>query len=125
MDAPVVEACTLAGVGQPVQLRVGCTLDTRFHQPVALEGVVAHVGSEPLQLTGPVFIGMEVSMGRYAVVQSGELSVLVTEHAAGTFDAATARASGLADERCRHCRGSIGDDVPSRFPWSGGRHLEP
>ncbi|HWE62198.1 MAG TPA: MlrC C-terminal domain-containing protein, partial [Chloroflexota bacterium] len=52
----------------------------------------------PLRLSGPVFNGMEVSMGRYAVVRSGGLAVLLTERPACTFDPETYRHVGLAVE---------------------------
>lgn len=99
VDAPAVDACTRAGEGRPVRLRVGCTLDPRFHLPVDLEGIVSHLGHASLRLSGPVFTGMEVSMGRYAVVRSGGLSVLLTERPACTFDPHTYRHVGLAPER--------------------------
>ena len=53
VDSPAVDACVRAGAGQAVRLPVGCTLDTRFHQPVTLEGIVRHVGQAPVRLTRP------------------------------------------------------------------------
>jgi microcystin degradation protein MlrC len=99
VDAPAVAACTRAGQDQTVRLRVGCTIDARFHQPVDLQGVVSRIGEEPLRLTGPVFNGMAVSMGRYAVVRNGGLAVLLTERPACTFDPETYRHVGLPVER--------------------------
>jgi len=98
VDAPAVDVCVRAGLGETVNLHVGCTIDGRFHQPATLRGVVAHLGENPLRLSGPVFTGMEVSMGRYAVVQAGKLSVLLTERPACTFDPETFRHVGLPVE---------------------------
>jgi microcystin degradation protein MlrC len=98
VDGPAVEACVRAGEGQIVRLMVGCTLDPRFHRPAPLEGRVTRLGADPLRLTGPVFTGMEVSMGRFAVVRAGELSVLLTERPACTFDPETFRHAGLVVE---------------------------
>jgi microcystin degradation protein MlrC len=98
LDEPAVAACHQAGVGGHVDLWVGATLDPRFHPPVQLEGTVRTLGDESYPLEGPVFTGMEVSMGRYAVVDSGDLSVLLTERAACTFDPATFRHVGLPPE---------------------------
>jgi len=96
VDAPAVAACHRAGIGVGVDLRVGASIDTRFHAPVALSGIVASLrGAEPLALAGPVFAGMEVSMGRAAVVRAGSLHVLLTEQPACTFDVAPFRAMGL------------------------------
>ena len=96
VDAAAVAACHEAGVGASVELRVGASIDTRFHEPVGLSGTVASLrDAEPLALVGPVFAGMEVSMGRAAVVRRGSLHVLLTERPACTFDTAPFRAMGL------------------------------
>jgi len=96
VDAPAVAACFAAGEGARVLLRVGATLDARFHAPVTLDGVVATLREDsPLALAGPVWAGMEVSMGRAAVVRAGALRVLLTEQPACTFDTAPFRAVGL------------------------------
>jgi microcystin degradation protein MlrC len=99
VDAPAVAACFRAGEGQWVNLQVGCTLDPRFHRPAPLEGEVTRLGSDPVRLTGPVFTGMDVSMGRYAVVRYARIWVLLTERPACTFDPETFRHVGLAPER--------------------------
>ncbi len=98
VDTPAVAACFAAGASASVTLDVGCTLDRRFHAPVRLAGRVRALGSEPFRLTGPFLQGSEVSMGRFAVVDSGLLSVLVTERPAYTFDPETYRHVGLWPE---------------------------
>jgi microcystin degradation protein MlrC len=99
VDGPAVAACFAAGAGATVALSVGCTLDRRFHQPVELTGVVRGLGSDPFVLRGPFLRGSEVSMGRYAVVDAGSLSVLLTERPAYTFDPETFRHVGLPPEQ--------------------------
>jgi microcystin degradation protein MlrC len=98
VDQPAVAACHEAGVGAAVDVRVGATLDARFHEPVPLRGRVRAVGGGSFPLEGPVFHGMNVSMGRYAIVDAGDLSVLVTERPACTFDPTTFRHVGLPPE---------------------------
>jgi microcystin degradation protein MlrC len=98
VDVPAVAACFGAGIGALVGLRVGCSYDHRFHRPVPLHGVVRRLGSGPFALTGPIFTGMEVSMGRWAVVDAGNLSVLLTERPAYTFDPETFRQVALPPE---------------------------
>ena len=96
VDAPAVAACHEAGIGASVELEVGASIDTRFHAPVALSGTVASLrAAEPLVLVGPAFAGMDVSMGRAAVVRCGSLHVLLSEQPACTFDVAPFRAMGL------------------------------
>jgi microcystin degradation protein MlrC len=91
-----VAACHDAGIGGHVDLDVGASIDARFHAPVALSGIVASLrAAEPVALAGPVFAGMEVSMGRAAVVRAGSLHVLLSEQPACTFDVAPFRAMGL------------------------------
>jgi microcystin degradation protein MlrC len=94
-DAPAVELCHRAGPGQPVGLSVGCTVDTRFHKPVHLDGTVERVGSGDVMLSGPGYTGMQLSMGRFAVVAVGRLSLLLTERPAISYDPATFAATGL------------------------------
>jgi microcystin degradation protein MlrC len=98
VDGPAVEVCRRAGVGSPVDLLVGCTLDDRFHRPASLVGEVRGLGDGPFALEGPVFRGMAVSMGRWAIVDAGSISVLITELPACTFDPTTYRHVGLPPE---------------------------
>jgi microcystin degradation protein MlrC len=98
VDAPAVAACAAAGVGASVRVRIGCTLDRRFHHPVELVGRVRVLGNDAFRLTGPFLRGSEVTMGRFAVVESAELSVLLTERPAHTFDPETYRHAGLRPE---------------------------
>lgn len=98
VDTSGVATCFDAGEGAKVDLLVGCSYDDRFHQPVSLRGVVTRLGDRPFELTGPVYTGMEVSMGRWTVVTVGSLSVLFTERPACTFDPETFRHVGLAPE---------------------------
>lgn len=98
VDERGVRACIEEGEGAGVQLVVGSSHDDRFHAPVLLQGQVRRLGDGPFSLTGPVFTGMEVSMGRWAIVDAGRLSVLLTERPACTFDPETFRHVGLPPE---------------------------
>ncbi len=95
VDPPAVSRCIEAGLGADVSLSVGCHIDKRFHRPVAVSGVVEYLGDGEMTLTGPVYTGMPVSMGRCAVVTFGLLSLLLTEKPACTFDPETFRKVGL------------------------------
>ncbi|MHB8613301.1 MAG: M81 family metallopeptidase [Candidatus Dormibacteraceae bacterium] len=98
VDPPAVAACIDAGLGSALTVRVGCFIDRRFHQPVEISGLVERIGDGDLVLTGPVYTGMKVSMGRSAVVRINRLSVLLTERPAFTFDPQTFRNAGLPPE---------------------------
>lgn len=98
-DPPGVEHCWATGTGHHVDLVVGAALDHRFAAPVAISGHVAHIGEEPVLLTGPSYTGTLVSMGRYAVVEAGSVAILLTERPAFTLDPATYRHVGLDLDR--------------------------
>jgi microcystin degradation protein MlrC len=95
VDAAAVDACVAAGAGAVVRLRLGASIDERFHDPVELEATIVKTGNGFYPLKGPVFAGMEVTMGRYARVDLDGLSVLITERPACTFDPETFRQAGL------------------------------
>ncbi|MBO4210132.1 M81 family metallopeptidase [Micromonospora echinofusca] len=96
VDAPAVAACRAAGPGGPVDTPVGATLDARWSAPVPLRGTVVRTGADPVVLGGESMTGQEVSMGRWATVDTGTgLVVLVTERPAPTFDPAGYRHAGL------------------------------
>jgi microcystin degradation protein MlrC len=95
VDEGAVAACFAAGIGECVQIPVGATIDSRYCKPFQLQGTVSRLGDDPVVLTGPSFTGMPVSMGRWAVVWSGETAVLLTERPALTIDPATFHHVGL------------------------------
>lgn len=94
-DRPAVNRCAEAGIGAEVSLSLGCRIDRRFHEPVALSGVVTRLGDQPVVLRGPSYTGIQVSMGRFAVVRSGRLHVLITERPAFTLEPGTFAHAGL------------------------------
>jgi len=95
VDPAGVAQCHAAGVGETVGLRVGASIDPRWHDPVELEGVVTGLGEGNYRLEGASFTGMPVSMGRFASVASGGLRLLMSEKPAWTSDPATFRFAGL------------------------------
>jgi len=94
-DRPAVERCHAAGAGVQLDLRLGASVEQRVHPPVDLRAEVMRLGDAPITLTGPVLTGQEVSMGRWAVVRAGGLSVLVTQRPGWTADPATYEQVGL------------------------------
>ncbi len=95
VDPTSVERSFAAGVGASITLDVGAGIDSRWHLPVRLEGVVAQLGEGHYRLTGASFTGMEVTMGRFAVIESGRLTLLLSERQAWTSDPATFRFAGI------------------------------
>jgi microcystin degradation protein MlrC len=95
VDPQSVDVCHVAGVGARVDLSVGAKLDTRWWTPVAVTGTVRTVGAGAYRLEGAGFTGMEVTMGRFAVVDVGSIRLLISERPAWTSDPATFRYVGL------------------------------
>ncbi len=95
VDAPAVAACVEAGTGARVTLDVGASLDTRWSEPFRLGGRVIATGGGTYRLEGASFTGMEVSMGRFAVVSAPPLTVLLSERPAWTSDPATYAHAGI------------------------------
>lgn len=98
-DPAAVDVCTANPQGR-VDVLAGGALDPRFSEPVRLQGVVMRTGSDPVLLTGPSYTGTLVSMGRYALVRSGSVSVLLTERPAFTLDPATYAHVGIDVRNC-------------------------
>ena len=99
VDAPAVDACHRAGVGGRVEVTLGGTVDDRWSGPVDVNGRVGVVGDSPVVLAGDSMTGQEISMGRWATLDTSAdgsgLTVLVTERPAPTFDPAGYRHAGL------------------------------
>lgn len=95
VDARVVESCHELGVGATIDSPIGATIDRRHHQPFRLVGEVVKLGAGEYRLTGVGYDGLTVSMGRFAVVHSGALRLLVTELPSWSADPATWRHAGL------------------------------
>jgi microcystin degradation protein MlrC len=95
VDAAAVERCHGVAVGTELRLSLGGSLDDRFRPSIEVTGVVERVGVGEYELPGPVFHGMHVSVGRFARLDAGRLSILVTESPACTFDPECYRQAGL------------------------------
>jgi len=95
VDGGAVAACHDAGPGGTVDVRVGASVDPRFHEPFPLRGEVVRTGSGRYVLGGAGYLGLGATMGRFAVVRSGPLRLLVTEQPAWSADPETWRHAGL------------------------------
>ncbi len=96
VDPEAVSAAHEAGLGARVTIPVGGKIDHVYNRPVQ---VVARVQcllvDGRFRLTGPAFTGLEVNMGRAAVLEAGWVKILLTERRVWTIDPALYRAAGL------------------------------
>ena len=98
VDPAAAARCSQAGEGAEVTLRVGAGIDGRWHPPVEVAGRVLRAGAGSYRLEGAGFHGMEVSMGRFAVLAADNLRLLVSERPAWSSDPAAFRFAGLPPE---------------------------
>lgn len=80
-DAPAVAKCSAAGVGASVTVDVGGTLSPHFFSPIQVRGtVVTLCDGQAYDRSVPM------NAGRTAVLQIGELSLVITEFAVSMVD---------------------------------------
>ena len=97
LDPEAVERCA-ADVGKRVRVRVGAGFNPAA-RPVIVDGIVSRSGAGSYRLAGRSFTRREVSMGRWAVLESGFHRLLITSKPAITADPATWRHAGLDPEQ--------------------------
>jgi microcystin degradation protein MlrC len=99
VDPQAAAQVIAAGVDARVGLMVGGKRDTRFNTPVLLQGQVRTVFDGHFKLSGASYGGLEMNMGRTAVVQSGQVFVVITSLPTWTHHPDFYRAVGLLPER--------------------------
>jgi microcystin degradation protein MlrC len=95
VDPAVVAQCHEVGAGQGITTFVGAKVDDRFARPVPIEAMVERCGEGRFKLEGVGYHGLEVTMGRWAVLRSPGIAILVTERPAMSSDPASFRHAGL------------------------------
>lgn len=100
-DPEAAEAAIAAGTGSSVDLMVGGKIDHVHNAPVRLTGTVAFAGPASFRFAGGGYTGVEMDMGRCAVVRIGDVHVAILGAAVFTVDPAMYRAVGLEPEDAR------------------------
>jgi microcystin degradation protein MlrC len=102
VDPEAVAAAATAGVGAEIELPVGGKLNQRFSRPVTVRGRVRTLFDGRYRYAGPMFHGVETSMGRTAVLEvGGSLFLQLTELPVWTIDPEHYRCAGLTPERAK------------------------
>jgi len=94
-DPGAAEIAIAAGVGAEVALEVGGKLDNVYNVPVTVQGTVTFAGPARFRFSGEGYTGVEMDMGRCAVIQAREVSLLILGNSVMTVDPAMYRAVGL------------------------------
>lgn len=99
VDPDAVAAALEAGVDSHVTLEVGGKRDRIFSQPVSISGRVAHISNGRFTIGG--HLGADIDMGRTAVVDTGEVQVLLSEEVGAGHDPMVYRHIGLEPSRAK------------------------
>lgn len=94
-----VAAAHEAGTGATITTEIGAQVDPRWTEPVTITAFVRTLSSGHFRYRGGKSRGLEVSMGPAAVLQVGEVFILVMERPAETFDPGMYEAVGLPPQR--------------------------
>jgi microcystin degradation protein MlrC len=113
-DPELVARC---GVGKRLKVRLGGRLSKAWGPPVALEVEVERLTDGRFRNAGPMEKGLEVNLGRTAVLRSGAMRIIVTESCQAPNDAEYFRLHGIdlaeLDLVCakakNHFRAAFGD----------------
>ena len=102
VDPEAVAAAVAAGVGAEIALPVGGKLNRRFSRPVMVRGRVRTLFDGRYRYAGPMFHGVETSMGRTAILEiGGSIFIELTELPVWTIDPEHYRCVGLMPERAK------------------------
>jgi microcystin degradation protein MlrC len=94
-DPESVSAAIAAGVHHEVQIRAGGKSDSFHGDPVPLRGTVRLISDGVYTHRGSYMPGLQVQMGRTAVIASGGVEIVVMERKAMPFDAEQLRCLGI------------------------------
>jgi microcystin degradation protein MlrC len=106
VDPEAVDQIVQAGVGEPVRLDLGGKRDRRHGYPVEVEGRIERITDGRFRRGGPVGGGLEVDLGRTALISAtgrheGSTDIIVCERRAQADDPAIFRDLGIEPARKR------------------------
>ena len=102
LDPEAVEAAIRAGVGSWIELEIGGKLNKNYSRPLKVRGKIRTIYDGRYRYTGPVYHGVETSMGRTAVLEvNNSILVELTELPVYTLDPEHYRCVGLFPERMK------------------------
>lgn len=105
-DPSAVAAIVDGGIGKTVTVPVGGKFDLsaigRPREPLELTGRVTRISAGRFTVRGPVFTGMQVELGRTAVLDTGPLTIVVCEGRVEPLDLAMFRFLGIEPLNSRY-----------------------
>ncbi|WP_433695643.1 M81 family metallopeptidase [Paraburkholderia phenoliruptrix] len=103
-DPQAVAALMAAGVGSTVTITVGNKVESsaiKPRAPVAMTGVVRALTDGEYVISGPTYTGQRAHMGRAAVLDTGAVKLVVTEHTHEPWDLGVFESVGIDPRRAR------------------------
>ncbi len=95
-DGPAVEKAFAAGLGNELTVQVGCSLDTKYSVPAVVKAKVKALFEDGTFVQeGPAGKGLINNIGPTAVLEAGNISILVCNNTAGNGDPQLYRAFGI------------------------------
>jgi microcystin degradation protein MlrC len=96
VDPETVAAAQAAGLAAQITVAIGGKIDHIFNRPVEVTATVRRLITDgTFRMGGPAFTGLDIAMGHAAVLEAGQVKILVTERRVWTTDPALYRAVGL------------------------------
>lgn len=80
VDPEAAARCHQAGQGKEVRLELGHKLDPQWGQPIAVKGLVGALSDGRFRYCGGIWGGQRGDMGPSAMLQIGQVQVLVASH---------------------------------------------
>ena len=97
-DPEAVAQAVAAGVGAHVALAIGNKLPLGLPEsapPEAIDGRVRALTDGRFRITGPIYTGQAANMGRTAVIDAGDVALVVTERTMEPLDAGVFTSAGI------------------------------
>jgi microcystin degradation protein MlrC len=102
VDPETVATAQAAGLAAQITVPIGGKIDHIFNRPVEVTATVRRLLTDgKFRMSGPAFTGLEINMGGAAVLEAGQVRILVTERRVWTNDPALYRAAGLEPEEAQ------------------------
>ena len=122
-DKPAVAKCFALKLGDEVTLKLGCTIDQRWSNPLSIKVRLNYLGHGDYELTGAGYSGLKASMGRFAVVSFRSMKILISELPCWSADPATWRHAHLDAFDAELLIVRSCSDFKANFPDSGNSAL--
>ena len=124
VDVESVAICHSAGAGAQVDLQVGGKSAPIQGQPVPMQAQVVAISDGQYHYDGPMYAGLEASMGPSAHIEQDGLHVLLVSIREQPFDTAFCRTLALDPREMRYIGVKSAAHFRSGFEsWAGAVHL--